>query len=69
MSARNYACRKQRTAGRPHPAPVAWKEALEKAFTRHQKRYGTRRLRVERQEEGYRVGRQGLRTAMWARKR
>ena len=35
-------------------------------FTHHQKRYGTRRLRVEMQEKGHRVGRQRLRIAMRA---
>jgi transposase InsO family protein len=48
-------------------APPAWQEALEKAFARHQKRYGTRRLRAELRAEGHRVGRQRLRTAMRAR--
>lgn len=64
VPARYYAWRKETTRTHPAPEPVAWEEALEKAFTHHQKRYGTRRLRVELQEKGYRVGRQRLRTAM-----
>ena len=35
-----------------------------KAFGHHQRRYGTRRLRVELRRKGYRVGRQRLRAAM-----
>jgi len=42
---------------------VVWEAALEKAFTRHHKRYGTRRLRVELQKEGHRVGRAQALTA------
>lgn len=67
VPARYYAWRKRATTACPAPEPVAWEEALEKAFTYHQKRYGTRRLRVELQEKGHRVGRQRLRTAMRAR--
>ncbi|MGI4872684.1 MAG: IS3 family transposase [Janthinobacterium lividum] len=59
-----YAWRKAATSAPAASAPPAWEEALEKAFTRHQKRYGTRRLRVELQEKGHRVDRQRLRTAM-----
>ena len=42
----------------------AWKTALVKAFGIHQRRYGTRRLQVTLRENGHRVGRQRLRTAM-----
>jgi putative transposase len=42
----------------------AWETALVKAFGHHQRRYGTRRLRVELRRKGYRVGRQRLRAAM-----
>lgn len=64
VPARYYAWRKRAPSTCPVAEPVAWEEALEKAFTRHHKRYGTRRLRVELREQGYRVGRQRLRTAM-----
>ena len=46
MPGRYYAWRKQAaTTGAP-ATPVAGEAALEKAFTRHHKRYGTRRLRA-----------------------
>ena len=64
---RYYAWRKPAAKPAASTAPVAWEAALEKAFTRHHKRYGTRRLRIELREEGHRVGRQRLRTAMRAR--
>jgi transposase InsO family protein len=64
VPARYYGWRKQAASARPAPEPVAWEAALEKTFTRHQKRYGTRRLRVELQAQGHHVGRQRLRTAM-----
>ena len=64
VPARYYAWRKAAASAHPAPAPAAWEAALEQAFTRHQKRYGTRRLRAELQEKGHRVGRQRLRTAM-----
>ena len=51
-----------RAVGRPKTP--AWETALVKAFGVHQRRYGTRRLRVVLQEKGHRVGRQRLRTAM-----
>ena len=42
----------------------AWETALVLVFDLHQRRYGTRRLRVALREKGHRVGRQRLRTAM-----
>ena len=42
----------------------AWETALVKTFGVHQRRYGTRRLQVALRENGHRVGRQRLRTAM-----
>jgi putative transposase len=45
----------------------AWETALVKAFRVHQRRYGTRRLQVTLRENGHRVGRQRLRTAMCRR--
>ncbi len=43
---------------------TAWETALVKAFGRHKRRYGTRRLQVALRQKGYRVGRQRLRAAM-----
>lgn len=54
--ARYYAWRKQASSPATSAAPVVWEAALEKAFTCHHKRYGTRRLRVELREEGHHVG-------------
>lgn len=39
-----------------------WQEAAQAAFTRHARRYGTRRLRAELRAEGHAVGRYALRT-------
>ena len=48
---------------RRSPRPVApWQEAAQAAFTRHARRYGTRRLRAELRAEGHAVGRYALRT-------
>lgn len=49
---------------RPTPAGDGWEEALVETFGEHKRRYGTRRLRVELQAQGYRVGRQRLRAAL-----
>ena len=46
----------------------AWETALVKAFGVHQRRYGTRRLQVTLRENGHRVGRQRLGTAMRRRR-
>jgi len=43
---------------------LAWETALVKVFGVHKRCYGTRRLRVELRREGYRIGRQRLRTVM-----
>ena len=67
VPARYYAWRTQAANAGPAAEPVAWEEVLVQAFMHHQKRYGTRRLRAELQEKGYRLGRQRLRTAMRAR--
>ena len=50
----------------PQPA-AAWQEAAQAAFTRHARRYGTRRLRAELRAEGHAVGRYALRT--WLRQK
>jgi putative transposase len=47
--------------GRAQPAPAPWQVAAQAAFTRHARRYGTRRLRAELRAEGHAVGRYALR--------
>ena len=51
-------------ADRPTPG---WELAANAAFSRHARRYGTRRLRAELHPEGHPVGRYALRT--WLRRR
>ena len=41
---------------------AAWQPAAQAAFTRHARRYGTRRLRAELRAEGHAVGRYALRS-------
>ena len=57
-----YQWRHQRAA-----APAPWQAAAQEAFTRHARRYGTRRLRAELRAEGHAVGRYALRT--WLRRK
>ena len=52
---------------RPAAAPAPWQAAAQDAFTRHARRYGTRRLRAELCAEGHAVGRYALRT--WLRRK
>jgi putative transposase len=47
---------------RPVAAPTPWQVAAQAAFTRHARRYGTRRLRAELHAEGHAVGRYALRS-------
>lgn len=47
---------------RPGRPAAAWQAAAQAAFTRHARRYGTRRLRAELRAEGYAVGRFALRS-------
>ena len=47
---------------RPAAAAVSWHPAAQAAFTRHARRYGTRRLRAELRAEGHTVGRYALRS-------
>lgn len=61
--ARYYAWRRQQL-GPTRPAVYEWEQALKEAFGQHKRCYGTRRLRVELQAQGLRVGRQRLRAAM-----
>ena len=44
------------------PPAAAWQPAAQAAFTRHARRYGTRRLRAELRAEGHAVGRYALRS-------
>ena len=47
---------------RPAPPVATWQPAAQAAFTRHARRYGTRRLRAELRAEGHAVGRYALRS-------
>ena len=47
---------------RPTRSTAEWQEAAQAAFTRHARRYGTRRLRAELRAEGHAVGRYALRS-------
>ena len=47
---------------RPAWSTAEWQQAAQVAFTRHARRYGTRRLRAELQAEGHAVGRYPLRS-------
>ena len=47
---------------RPAAAPAPWQVVAQAAFTRHARRYGTRRLRAELHAEGHAVGRYALRS-------
>ena len=51
---------------RPAQPAAAWQPAAQAAFTRHARRYGTRRLRAELRAEGHAVGRYALRS--WLRR-
>ncbi|WP_092769682.1 IS3 family transposase [Hymenobacter actinosclerus] len=51
---------------RPAAVPPPWQVVAQAAFTRHARRYGTRRLRAELRAEGHTVGRYALRT--WLRR-
>ena len=64
VSSRYYAWRASRAAGAAGKAEPAWETEMVAVFDHHKRRYGTRRLRVELQETGHRVGRQALRTAL-----
>ena len=46
--------------GRVQTTPAPWQVAAQQAFTRHARRYGTRRLRAELRAEGHAVGRYAL---------
>jgi len=60
---RYYAWQQRQQQGCALTEP-AWEVALDQTFAAHKKRYGTRRLRVALRQQGHRVGRQALRTAM-----
>jgi len=64
VSSRYYAWRLEHTmeaVGKPAPA---WETEMVAVFDAHNRRYGTRRLQVKLRGEGYRVGRQALRTGL-----
>ena len=48
--------------GLTQPPSAPWQAAAQAAFTRHARRYGTRRLRAELRAEGHAVGRYALRS-------
>ena len=50
---------------RPARSTAEWQEAAQAAFTRHARRYGTRRLRAELRAEGHAVGRYALRSWLY----
>ncbi len=56
-----YAWRKRRQQSAP-----AWERAVVRAFQRHGRRYGTRRLRAEVQAEGHQIGRWRIRRVLRA---
>ena len=64
LPSRYYAWRKGAAVGAVAPAEPVWETALVDVFDTHQRRYGTRRLRVELHELGHPVGRQAIRTAL-----
>ncbi|MGI4871146.1 MAG: IS3 family transposase [Janthinobacterium lividum] len=63
-SARYYSWRQQQRPALTQPLAEPWEDALKETFEQHRRGYGTRRLRVELQAQGHRVGRQRLRSAM-----
>ncbi|MBT2557946.1 IS3 family transposase [Hymenobacter sp. ISL-91] len=64
VPSRYYAWRMAQTSAVRQPAEPAWETEMVAVFNHHKRRYGTRRLRIELQEKGYRVGRQALRTGL-----
>ncbi|MGI4736078.1 MAG: IS3 family transposase [Janthinobacterium lividum] len=64
VPSRYYAWRKGVATRAVTPAEPAWETALVDVFDDHQRRYGTRRLRVELRELGHQVGRQAIHTAL-----
>ena len=64
VSSRYYAWRSGQAAGAVAKPVPAWEKPLVRLFGHHKRRYGTRRLQVALREEGHRVGRQALRTAL-----
>ncbi|WP_125932684.1 hypothetical protein [Hymenobacter glacialis] len=64
VPSRYYAWRAAQAAAAAGKAGPAWETEMLAVFDFHKHRYGTRRLRVELQEIGHRVGRQALRTGL-----
>jgi putative transposase len=59
-----YYARYKRLVMRIPTLMPSWKAAMVQVFAQHKRRSGIRRLRVELQAQGYRVGHQRLRTAL-----
>jgi len=64
VPSRYYAWRLAQGSGAVGPQEPAWETEMVAVFDHHKRRYGTRRLRVELQAQGYVVGRQALRSAL-----
>ena len=64
VPSRYYAWRHRQAAGAMGTREPAWETEMLAVFDHHERRYGTRRLQVELQENGYRVGRQALRMSL-----
>ena len=64
VSSRYYTWRHTQAAGAMGTSEPAWETEMLAVFDHHERRYGTRRLQVELRENGYRVGRQALRTGL-----
>ena len=64
VPSRYYAWRLAQGNGMVGPQEPAWETEMVAVFDAHNRRYGTRRLQVKLRGEGYRVGRQALRTGL-----
>ena len=64
VPSRYYVWRHTQAAGAVGTSEPAWETEMLTVFDHHKRRFGTRRLQVELQEKGCRVGRQALRTGL-----
>ena len=64
VPSRYYAWRVAQVKGAVSQREPAWETEMVAVFDRHKCRYGPRRLWVELQDLGHRVGRQALRTGL-----
>ena len=64
VSSRYYAWRVAQVKGAVEKPAPAWETEMVAVFDHHKRRYGTRRLQVELQEEDHRMGRQVLRAGL-----